>query len=120
MLDKELLFVSPRLLIPVGGLAIKLFYQRKAKLREIIGTALYNPPGENISDVISGSKYPRLIKTSSYLEFTISTFYLSFVNAFFLNIPTTTLFNSVFYNSNLPFVKYALIISSNCPSPRFL
>lgn len=61
-----------------------------------------------------------LIKTSSYLDFTISTFYLSFVNAFFLNIPTTTLFNSIYYNSNLSFMKYVLIISSNLGANLFI
>lgn len=40
-LDHELCLVNPRLIIPVGGLAIKLFYPPSAKLKQIIGSAAF-------------------------------------------------------------------------------
>lgn len=43
-LEREIACFRPRLLIPVGGLAIKLFYPASARLDEIIGTAAYFPP----------------------------------------------------------------------------
>jgi uracil-DNA glycosylase len=43
-LEAELRLVRPRLLIPVGGLAIRLFYPAKLRLEAIIGTAAYFPP----------------------------------------------------------------------------
>ena len=43
-LDREITLFQPRLMIPVGGLAIKLFYPAKMKLNEIIGTVAYFPP----------------------------------------------------------------------------
>jgi uracil-DNA glycosylase len=43
-LAREITLYQPRLMIPVGGLAIKLFYPSKMKLNEIIGTAAYFPP----------------------------------------------------------------------------
>lgn len=42
-LEHELRIIKPRLLIPVGGLAIKLFYPAKARLVDIIGTISYFP-----------------------------------------------------------------------------
>ncbi len=42
-LEREISFFRPRLIIPVGGLAIKLFYPPRWKLSEIIGTAAYFP-----------------------------------------------------------------------------
>jgi uracil-DNA glycosylase len=44
-LEQELRLVKPRLLILVGGLAIKLLYPPSARLVDIIGTAAYFPPG---------------------------------------------------------------------------
>ncbi len=44
LLEREMELFAPRLLIPVGGLAIKLFFPAKMKLNEIIGTAAYFPP----------------------------------------------------------------------------
>lgn len=50
-LDRELEIVQPRLIILVGGLAIKLLYPKKWKLTEVIGTAVYYPtPPENRFD----------------------------------------------------------------------
>lgn len=37
-LDAEIELVNPELIIPIGGLAIKLFYSPKLRLDEIIGT----------------------------------------------------------------------------------
>jgi len=39
-LDEEIALVDPRLVIPIGGLAIKLFFPRSKKLTEIIGTEI--------------------------------------------------------------------------------
>ena len=44
-LEQELRLVKPRLLILVGGLAIKLLYPPSVRLDEIIGTAAYFAPG---------------------------------------------------------------------------
>ncbi|MFZ0548814.1 MAG: uracil-DNA glycosylase family protein [Candidatus Promineifilaceae bacterium] len=43
-LEEEIALVHPRLIIPVGGLAIKLFYPASARLKEIIGRGAYFPP----------------------------------------------------------------------------
>jgi uracil-DNA glycosylase family 4 len=43
-LERELALVRPRLIIPVGGLAIKLFFANKLRLDEVVGTAVYFPP----------------------------------------------------------------------------
>jgi uracil-DNA glycosylase family 4 len=43
-LEREIRLLAPRLIIPVGGLAIRLFYPPQRKLNEIIGTAAYFPP----------------------------------------------------------------------------
>ncbi|MEZ4643689.1 MAG: uracil-DNA glycosylase family protein [Chloroflexota bacterium] len=43
-LEREIALIDPRLIILVGGLAIKLLYPAQAKLREVIGTAVYFPP----------------------------------------------------------------------------
>jgi uracil-DNA glycosylase len=37
-LDQEIEFVNPQVIIPIGRLAINLFYPKKLKLQEIIGT----------------------------------------------------------------------------------
>ncbi|MBK8902813.1 MAG: hypothetical protein IPM53_16615 [Anaerolineaceae bacterium] len=43
-LEREIALVKPRLMILVGGLAIKLLYPAKMKLNEVVGTAVYFPP----------------------------------------------------------------------------
>ena len=43
-LEKEITLVNPRVVIPVGGLAIRQFYAARLRLNEIIGTAAYIPP----------------------------------------------------------------------------
>lgn len=42
-LDHEIALVNPRLIIPVGGLAIKLFYPSRLRLDQVIGRAAYFP-----------------------------------------------------------------------------
>ncbi len=43
-LEQEITLVKPRLMILVGGLAIKLLFPAKLRLKEVIGTAVYFPP----------------------------------------------------------------------------
>ena len=43
-LEREIALVRPKLMILVGGLAIKLLYPAKLKLNEVVGTAVYFPP----------------------------------------------------------------------------
>ena len=43
-LEREIFLINPRMMILVGGLAIKLLFPPKAKLTEVIGTAAYFPP----------------------------------------------------------------------------
>lgn len=43
-LEREMALVNPRLIIPVGGLAIKLFYPSRIRLKDVVGTAAYFPP----------------------------------------------------------------------------
>jgi uracil-DNA glycosylase len=43
-LEDEVRFVNPRLIIPVGSLAIGLFYPRSSKLKDLIGAANYLSP----------------------------------------------------------------------------
>ncbi len=43
-LERELALINPRLIILVGGLAIKLFYPASARLDQVVGTAAYFPP----------------------------------------------------------------------------
>ncbi|MEM7330765.1 MAG: uracil-DNA glycosylase family protein [Chloroflexota bacterium] len=42
-LEQEIRLVQPRLMILVGGLAIKLLYPKSYRLNQIIGTAVYYP-----------------------------------------------------------------------------
>lgn len=43
-LEREITLVRPKLMVLVGGLAIKLLYPAKMKLHEVVGTAVYFPP----------------------------------------------------------------------------
>lgn len=58
-LIREITLIQPRLIIPVGGLAIKLFYPSKLRLNEIIGTATFldrNASGDqDIFDISNGT-----------------------------------------------------------------
>lgn len=48
-LEQEMALVNPRLIIPVGGLAIKLFYPSSLRLNQVVGRAAYFPP-ETLQD----------------------------------------------------------------------
>ncbi len=50
-LEQEIALVNPTLIIPVGGLAIKLFYPTSAKLKDIIGRGAYFP-----SETLGGNR----------------------------------------------------------------
>ena len=50
-LEREIALLNPRLIILVGGLAIKLFYPAHARLEDIIGTAAYFPPATLVHPV---------------------------------------------------------------------
>jgi uracil-DNA glycosylase len=52
-LEQEIRLVNPRLMILVGGLAIKLLYPANARLDEIIGTAAYFPPEALAADPLN-------------------------------------------------------------------
>jgi uracil-DNA glycosylase len=52
-LESELRLVNPRLLILVGGLAIKLLYPPSVRLDKIIGTAAYFPPEALAADPLN-------------------------------------------------------------------
>ncbi len=43
-LEQEIRLVNPRLILLIGGLAIKLLYPPNTRLNEIVGTAAYFPP----------------------------------------------------------------------------
>jgi uracil-DNA glycosylase len=43
-LEREIALINPRLMILVGGLAIKLLFPASAKLTDVIGTAVYFSP----------------------------------------------------------------------------
>ena len=67
-LEQELRLVNPRLLILVGGLAIKLLYPPTARLDEIIGTAAYFPP--EVADPLNFDLNQAQIVTSDELQVT--------------------------------------------------
>lgn len=50
-LEREMAAVKPRLIILVGGLAIKLMYPKSAKLRDVVGTTAYFPPEALVNPV---------------------------------------------------------------------
>ena len=52
-LEQEIRLVNPRLMILVGGLAIKLLYPANARLNELIGTAAYFPPEALVGDLLN-------------------------------------------------------------------
>lgn len=47
-LDAEMRLIKARLIIPVGSLAIKLFYPKGTKLDEVIGKSIVNKEGQTI------------------------------------------------------------------------
>ena len=50
-LEREMALINPRLLIPVGVLAIKLFFPARLSLAQIIGRAAYFPPQSVVNPV---------------------------------------------------------------------
>lgn len=52
-LEREIRLINPRLMILVGGLAIKLLYPAGARLDEIVGTAAYFPPEALAADPLN-------------------------------------------------------------------
>lgn len=52
-LEQEIRLVNPRLMILVGGLAIKQLYPAKMRLNEIIGTAAWFPPEALAADPLN-------------------------------------------------------------------
>jgi uracil-DNA glycosylase len=52
-LEQELRLINPRLIILVGGLAMKLFYPPNMRLNEIIGTGAYFPPEALAADPLN-------------------------------------------------------------------
>jgi uracil-DNA glycosylase len=52
-LEQEIRLIRPKLMILVGGLAIKLLYPPSARLNEIIGTAAYFPPEALTADPLN-------------------------------------------------------------------
>lgn len=51
-LEREIALVRPKLMILVGGLAIKLLFPAKARLVDVVGTAVYFPP-ETLSNPVN-------------------------------------------------------------------
>ncbi len=51
-LEQEMALINPRLIIPVGGLAIKLFYPASTRLNDVVGKAAYFPP-ETVRDPVN-------------------------------------------------------------------
>jgi uracil-DNA glycosylase len=51
-LEQEISLVRPKLMILVGGLAIKLLFPAKARLVDVVGTAVYFPP-ETLTDPVN-------------------------------------------------------------------
>ena len=51
-LEREIALVRPKLMILVGGLAIKLLFPAKAKLNEVVGTAVYFP-SETLTNAVN-------------------------------------------------------------------
>lgn len=52
-LEQEIRLVNPRLMLLVGGLAIKLLYPPSARLNELVGTAAYFPPEALAADPLN-------------------------------------------------------------------
>jgi len=52
-LEQEIRLVNPRLMLLVGGLAIKLLYPSNVRLDELIGTAAYFPPETLAADPLN-------------------------------------------------------------------
>ncbi len=60
-LEREMAAIKPKLILLVGGLAIKLMYPRSAKLRDVIGTTAYFPPQALVNPVNFDLKQAELL-----------------------------------------------------------
>jgi uracil-DNA glycosylase len=65
-LEREITLVNPRLMILVGGLAIKLLFPASAKLTEVIGTAVYFPPHTLTNPVNFNLKQGQWLKSNPH------------------------------------------------------
>ncbi len=52
-LEQEIRLVNPRLMLLVGGLAIKLLHPPNTRLHEIVGTVAYFPPETLVTDSLN-------------------------------------------------------------------
>lgn len=52
-LDQEIRLINPRLMLLVGGLAIKLLHSNSTRLHEIVGTTAYFPPEALAADPLN-------------------------------------------------------------------
>lgn len=66
-LEREIALVNPKLMILVGGLAIKLLYPAKMKLNEVVGTAVYFPP-ETLTNPVNFNYADGLLLTATNLQ----------------------------------------------------
>ncbi|PID85712.1 MAG: hypothetical protein CSB13_06645 [Chloroflexi bacterium] len=60
-LEREMAAIKPKLILLVGGLAIKLMYPQSAKLRDVIGTTAYFPPQVLVNPVNFDLKQAELL-----------------------------------------------------------
>jgi uracil-DNA glycosylase len=67
-LATELRLVNPRLIILVGGLAIKLLYPVAARLEEIVGTAAYFPPAVTGPLLEAGLDQARVLTSAAQIH----------------------------------------------------
>lgn len=66
-LEREIALVQPRLLLLVGGLAIKLLFPAQAALAEVVGTAVYFPPAA-LANPVTFNLHEGQIFTAAELE----------------------------------------------------
>ncbi len=72
-LEREIALVNPKLIILVGGLAIKLLYPAKMKLNEVVGTAVYFPP-ETLANPVNFNFPDGQLLTPTNLQSLITSF----------------------------------------------
>lgn len=65
-LEREIALIRPRLIILVGGLAIKLLYPASARLEEVIGTAVHFPPSALANPVNFNFHDGRLLPATAF------------------------------------------------------
>lgn len=70
-LEREIALINPKLMILVGGLAIKLLYPAKMRLNEVVGTAVYFPP-ETLTNPVNFNFADGRLLTQTSLQSLIS------------------------------------------------